>query len=628
MGKDINADLLGYHVYSAHALWTGQYESDFMGTGTQGYLNPVGLLPFYLMLKAGWHSIVIGMLLATVHALNLVFLARLCYRHLFAGASNRLLYTGIAVTLAAVSPVFIAVIGGTFLDATLSVLILGGVALIANALALEKTRGYRFAVAGLLMGLATGLKLTNILYVAATVAALFPLLIRSRSLVPMATYVVAASLGAVATGGYWAVQMYLEFGNPVFPLLNQVFASPDFPPFNLDHDRFKAYGLKDLLILPLRMMQLNSGVYVEIVAPDIRVALLVVLTAAALARLVYEARTGSPSLTLPALTGPVPFIAAFYTFALVAWAMASGNGRYAIPLLLLTGPLLVVVVQQVWRSEKWRVGTLLVVLCMQIGHAAKAGYPRWDAGPWTRNWIDVIAHRDLLDTPYAYLNLNTSNTAYIAPFVAPGSSFMSLVGLDPIDPEGPGGSRAREFIERNRYRLRMLAVFDGSQGNVEDDQALIRYSDSQLSPWGMRVNPGKCTHITVSMAGRDLTPEQLAALRGSRALPRLVFSCELEHGNNSDASTEFERPRIRMAMDNVQRACPLLFPAPGGYPTKVGAVWFRRHNGTDTLLGVMDGRVQYSRYPYGPFAVDLGPVELWESGTSISLKCQRNAKPW
>ena len=57
-GKDVNWDLLNYHYYlPLRAAATGASQQDFFAASAQSYLNPVGYLPFYLMVSSGWHSV-------------------------------------------------------------------------------------------------------------------------------------------------------------------------------------------------------------------------------------------------------------------------------------------------------------------------------------------------------------------------------------------------------------------------------------------------------------------------------------------------------------------------------------------------------------------------------------------
>src|SRR6516165_1078579 len=67
-GRDLNWDQLNYHFYAAYQFLDGRLEKDFMAASIQGYLNPLAYIPFYLMVRAGWHSLLIGSVLALLHS--------------------------------------------------------------------------------------------------------------------------------------------------------------------------------------------------------------------------------------------------------------------------------------------------------------------------------------------------------------------------------------------------------------------------------------------------------------------------------------------------------------------------------------------------------------------------------
>ena len=66
-GKDVNWDLLNYHYYLPYELLGMRLEQDFFAASAQSYLNPLGYLPFYLMVSHGWHSVLASPLLAAAH---------------------------------------------------------------------------------------------------------------------------------------------------------------------------------------------------------------------------------------------------------------------------------------------------------------------------------------------------------------------------------------------------------------------------------------------------------------------------------------------------------------------------------------------------------------------------------
>ncbi|MFM7791097.1 MAG: hypothetical protein ACKO90_24315, partial [Microcystis panniformis] len=82
-------------------------------------------------------------------------------------------------------------------------------------------------LAGLLLGLATGLKLTNALYSISFLVAINFLpnswLEKLRNLI---LSILSMAVGVSLTAGYWIILMWTKFANPLFPFYNKIFQSP------------------------------------------------------------------------------------------------------------------------------------------------------------------------------------------------------------------------------------------------------------------------------------------------------------------------------------------------------------------------------------------------------------------
>jgi len=243
-GKDLNWDLLHYHYYVAYAFLNGGAQRDYFAASAQSYLNPLGYLPFYWMVSAGWHSALVSAVLALAHAANIGLLDLLA-RRLFAAEPprERALLSALAAALGAASAVFAATVGTSFLDPLLTVPMLGAVLLLVGEDGERPAR--RAALSGLLFGAAAALKYSNGLF------AISGLLLngtfsnrRVRERVTTSFSYIAGGAAAVAAfAGPSLLALWREFGNPVFPLFNRWFGSPDFAPINVGAERFAPRGL-------------------------------------------------------------------------------------------------------------------------------------------------------------------------------------------------------------------------------------------------------------------------------------------------------------------------------------------------------------------------------------------------
>src|SRR5688572_17858799 len=98
--------------------------------------------------------------------------------------------------------------------------------------------------------------------------------------------------------------------------------------------RFMPDTWRDAILRPIAMAAPDSGVYIEIMAPDLRFAmigLLLLIWTMVIWRVKWR-----PTPTLMLLV--------FVVTAFVPWLATTGNGRYFIPILLAAGPLCIALI--------------------------------------------------------------------------------------------------------------------------------------------------------------------------------------------------------------------------------------------------------------------------------------------
>ena len=226
LGQDDGWDMRNYHLYNAHALLHGRMDLDISPAGFQTYFNPALDLPYYLLTE--WlPPQMVAFLFGTVQGLNFLLVLAIARRVLGEGAGQR---PAMLLALAGILGAgFLSELGNCMGDNLTALLILWPV--------LHLLRGWdRLAahdngaalLAGAVMGLGVGLKLTNAVFaVALCLALLFcapgGFMVRLR----LAFVFGLGVLGGMAvTAGWWMLKMWREFGNPLFPQFNNLFRSP------------------------------------------------------------------------------------------------------------------------------------------------------------------------------------------------------------------------------------------------------------------------------------------------------------------------------------------------------------------------------------------------------------------
>jgi len=598
-GKDVNWDLLNYHYYLPFQLLGGRIEQDFFAASAQSYLNPLGYLPFYLMVTHGWHSVLVSVVLAAAHSLSiglLFLIARRLFAHLPPRQQTE--FSLLATALGAATGVYWMTVGGTFLDPLLVAPMLAGLLLLLREKQGEGRGAARAAaLAGVLFSIAASLKYSNAVY---AVAAL-PLAIAMRG---GFAYVIGGAAAVGVLAGPWLLLMLREFGNPVFPLFNGWFRSPHALEYNMINERFALSDPVALLAFPFQMATLDPRIYAENFAPDLRFAALV-LTLPGVAVLAAKHRARAAT-----LRGPGWRVLAFFGGALALWLVSAANARYGMVVLLLAGVCLARLVELLLPARAAAV-TLALLLVVQAGISWVASPPRWFvAAEWSGRWLPYEVPERAAREPALYLTVEILPMAVVAPFLHPASSLVNVRGQHSLPTDSP---RLRELLERHRGRVRTLGRFlelaDGKPA-----QAQVREYDARLLRFGLRVDSADCFAIPWRPDDADPLSAVANVLAGGRKStePLSVVSCGLHATTRDPADIERERT-ISALFDRIENACPRLFRGQKAVTEPFGSGWSRNYNGLDARLEAFADRLILHRYRVASY-VELGRISDWAQG--------------
>ena len=576
-GKDVNWDQLNYHYYLPFELIAGRLDQDFFAASAQSYLNPVGYLPFYLMVAAGWHSVLVSSVLAVAHSLSiglLYLIARELFVHL--PARERALFAGLGAALGAASGVYWMTVGSSFIDPLLVPPMLGGLFLLVRE---DGNRARRAAVAGLLFGASAALKYSNAVFALAALPLAFAISWRAS------LAYIAGGLAAVALlAGPWLVALQHEFGNPVFPLANAWFRSPDWLPVNMIGERFAPGGALAWVTFPFRMVALDPGVYSENFAPDLRLATLCAAAA------VLAAKRGRHLLI--GLRGIDGRLLVFFGGALLLWIATSANARYGLVVLLLAGVCLARLVERLLPLGAARI-VLGVLLAVQLGITFIASPPRWFlAEGWSRHWFPYVVPERALREPALYLTVEFLPMAVIAPFVHPASSFVNVRGQHTLPADSP---KLVALLERHRGHVRAIGR-----------ELQVQTYDARLRRLGYRVDSADCYSIPWRADDDDVLSRAATWFAGNpkSTEPLSLASCALTPVPRDPADLDRERS-ASATFDWIEKACPKLFRGQTAVTEAFGSGWSRHYNGLDARLELSGDHLSLNRYR-ADVQIDLG----------------------
>jgi len=434
VGEDVNWDWQNYHEYNVWAVINGRYGIDALPPGFQTYFNPTVYFPVYYLrhlLPPPYGLMIIG----AVHGLNLLliyFLIRVLLREAATASA-----IGASILIAAVGPMTLSEVGTSFSDILTALPILAGCVLILSA---DGSQHRRYILAGLLIGAAVGLKLTNVVYALGAAAAV---LAASRPLKATLCLGIGGAIGAVVTGGAWSMMLWREMGNPVFPLFNAVFQSPELVPTNIMDWQFLPHGLLDALAYPFYWL-VGDNRSSEYPFRDARFAVATVLIVLGIGR-------GLVTRTDIFTRRDTQFLL-FFAVSYASWLAVFSIQRYAIVLELLCAPLIVLLIARCMagapgpaslRVSSVRMNAVMLAVALAIALWSQPG--DWFRRPWSNPYNPTISKS--LEQPAAYLLLDKP-LAYIAPLLPPQSRFYLISDIAlPIMPDGKFDRRIRAALK-------------------------------------------------------------------------------------------------------------------------------------------------------------------------------------
>ncbi|HXG29709.1 MAG TPA: hypothetical protein VNJ47_12790 [Nevskiales bacterium] len=622
-GLDFNWDLLNYHYYGPFQLLSQRLGQDYFAASTQGYFNPLVYLPFYLMNQWGWHSGVIVLVLATLHGLNLWLIWLVTGALLKKDDPYRAALQFLATALAFVTPLYLTVLGTSFADPLTSVLVLASIALLLRLHQSERAVQF-LAFAGLAMGIAVGLKLTNgfFLVCACACSLVVPAAARTARLNRVLIFGLAAALGLVLSHGYWSYQLWKEYENPVFPLFNHLFASPDFTQSMTEDRRYVNDDWLKLFSLPVRMVVHSTRVYSENLAPDLRPLLLCIVLAIAFltppirTRIFFSGgKSATTGVELPALS----WLTFLWVLSFAVWAYIAGIGRYALPLWLLVAPLLVV-----WaylalglRAARW---LACATLALQLAMLLALGNPRLAANEWQARWLDIDVPVRYREQPFLYLSIGPQTHALIVPFLHPDAQVVNLVGQY-VQPAGSDmTARLRQLLDRHPSRIKVVTpLLRPLLPDQRHPDAIREYYSSVLSIYGLMMTDEPCDLIELRY--KALPPwafyNPFDTKRPEAEGGKLAVCSVSALDGQAHRQLLAELQAIDQVFDRVEQACGDVLSPHGVQTLRQGESWGRWYMNTLTGLRITGDRVLL--YRHGSWQDhDLGPVSDWFASTHVA----------
>lgn len=493
-GQDANWDLQNYHLYDPWALVHGRLlTGDIAAAQLQTFHNPLLDLPFFAMVAAGWPSRLVAFVLAAPAGIAAFFLLRIVAL-LFPGrvSARRATLRVAAFAIGVSGAIGFATLGTTMNEWPLAMLVLAALWLLLRAIVAASTPLPRrpLAIAGLLVGIGSGLKLTAAPFALAMCIALALRRWRRRRLRQdardAAWFAVAVAAGVVLALGWWSVILWMRFDNPLFPYFNDWFRSPWWDAMRIGRT-FGPFTLEDWLAFPYALFRPEPFFVAEVPYRDARVPTLYTLAlvagAVSLGALVTSRAARRRASNPTAAFAPWSFVATFWLCGFLLWTAQYSIYRYTLPLELLSGALIVGLMRLLLRTRALPVAVGILALTI-IGTTR---WPDWGHVPFSGRWFEVQAPP--LAPGAMVVMASDAPMGYLVPYL--GESARYVGAYNSI--VRPGG--------RTGLALAVARAIREHQGPLYSLSHDSRMASSVYAAHRLSVVPGSCSAVRSNMPG-------------------------------------------------------------------------------------------------------------------------------
>lgn len=646
LGKEVMWDTFDYHFYAGFSAWHDRFGHDYFAAGAQSYLNPYVYAPFYALVRTDLPALLVASVLAIVQS-GILWLT---YELTIAisppeNSRVRIMVGACAVALALANPILLDQLGTSYADILTAEVVLAAWLLLVQAV--RTPSAARMICAGLLLGAASALKLTNSLHaLSACVLLLFlPTTWRVRARLSLGFFA-ALAVSFVVVVLPWAIQLQHHFGNPFFPLFNNIFRSPQFPTAPVTDSRFVPGSLAQGLLRPFAMALPAAYVDDEFPSPDLRYALLLILALVALVQWAWRRlrrRPQSSDSEAPGATRGLVALASAFLVDWILWLRITGNGRYFLAMACVAGILCVVLT---WRIFSARSRVLAIVLTsvfavqvvqLAFGTGYRTSVP-WDGGPW----YEVSVPAALQRTPNLYFILGEQSQSFLAPYFAKGSGFVNPDGDYVVGAGGANGAHVEALIREYAGHIRVGVMAGEFVLSPPKELPDLAHANDTLAQFGLRVDTTDCSTV-IARAVRERWRKVLPATLpiklpqlGSRVIlvPQstegYLVTCHAVPDPASRRALAAAEREPDLVFERMESECPRLFqplrPMTQVYgDSRRGYLWLRKYPGTGLTAIVMEGVLKLVDGTRGGRAAVIGSESDWARG-AVRLACGRQGE--
>lgn len=339
-------DFANYHYYNPWAFFNNRVNYDVAVAGFNAFFNPLPDVPLYWLIKYFndfplFIYFVQGMWFG---ALAFVYL-KIIVLFFDTDTLKGKIFSLFAFFVGLTSWACFMQIGTSTNEISLAFGVFGALYILLKQFCLSQS-SWGFIISGFLLGSVCGLKLTNVTY---CIASGISLLLLYRNLQKPLLYILLFSLfgiiGFLLTNGFWMIEMWEHFQNPLFPFANEIFKSDFMENLNLYDHTYVPRTLLQKLYFPFDFEHSEGGTFIA----DFRLAIIYIIL---IFYLLYWLMKKMKGINIFSQADPkMRFIIVWLITAYVFWMSVFSIYRYAVPIFLLISLLIVKAIEKLFPQK-------------------------------------------------------------------------------------------------------------------------------------------------------------------------------------------------------------------------------------------------------------------------------------
>jgi hypothetical protein len=399
--------------------------------------------------------------------------------------------------------------------------------------------------------------------------------------------------------------------------------------------RFTPDTWVDAVMRPIAMAAPNAWVYIEIMAPDFRFALLLVAAAAAALMALRGGWRSRPTWVLLATTAA----------AFVPWLYTTGNGRYFMPFLLAVGPVLIALVYHLPLTKAFRLSAAVVAVAVQgVALAVNSPWKPWDSWEMVRwqeaQYFDIQFRPDQIDPNATYVTVSSISFSLLAPQFPETSHWINITSQPGAAGSSDEARRTRDFLRSARVLKVLLPTQPTSMTeDLQPDSVAMLAIDESVAGHRLRLStPLKCDFFpSRSLRDMSLVKANDDAHVQAEKMERVGFwVCPLVYDeglNPSQIASPSVAPangRVEEALRRIEALCPRYFQPGQTGTNRIENGQKRRYPSADLTVYVLDNGEVHYKYDRSLNPQKFGTVQGLLDG-SETPDCRlrgRTGLPW